>query len=58
MDQQSREASCRVTAAGFRQFIALTEIPETDKKDMADRIRETYAQGKAWGYGCHQQDVV
>ncbi|SIS66213.1 DUF2312 domain-containing protein [Paracoccus saliphilus] len=50
MDQQSSDASYRVTADELRQFIEQIESLEAEKKDIADRIKETYAESKARGY--------
>ncbi|MFV0491883.1 MAG: DUF2312 domain-containing protein [Pseudorhodobacter sp.] len=39
-----------VTADELRQFIEQIEQLEAEKKDIAERIREIYAESKARGY--------
>jgi uncharacterized protein (UPF0335 family) len=40
----------RVTAAELRQFIERIERLEAEKKDIAEQIKESFAEAKARGY--------
>lgn len=42
--------ACNVTADELRQMIEQIETLEGEKKDIADRIKEVYAESKARGY--------
>lgn len=44
------DASYNVTANELRQFVEQIEHLEAEKKDIADQIREVYAESKARGY--------
>lgn len=44
------DASYNVTASELRQFVEQIEHLEAEKKDIADQIREVYAESKARGY--------
>lgn len=43
-------ANYRVTAGELRQFVERIERLELEKKDIADQIKEVYAESKARGY--------
>ncbi|WP_424832953.1 DUF2312 domain-containing protein [Ruegeria sp.] len=43
-------ANYRVTAGELRQFVERIERLEMEKKDIADQIKEVYAESKARGY--------
>ena len=44
------DASYNVTANELRQFVEQIEHLEAEKKDIAEQIREVYAESKARGY--------
>jgi uncharacterized protein (UPF0335 family) len=50
MDEQSSDASYRVTADELRQFIERYERLEMEKKDLADQQKEVMAEAKGRGY--------
>lgn len=50
MDQAAEQDRYNVTAAELRQFIEQIEQLEAEKKDIAEQIREVYAESKARGY--------
>lgn len=43
-------ANYRVTAGELRQFVERIERLELEKKDIADQVKEVYAESKARGY--------
>ncbi|MDA7965496.1 DUF2312 domain-containing protein [Ruegeria sp.] len=43
-------ANYRVTAGELRQFVERIERLEMEKKDIADQVKEVYAESKARGY--------
>lgn len=47
---EDAEANYKVTAGELRQFVERIERLELEKKDIADQIREVYAESKARGY--------
>ncbi len=49
-DITSNDASYKVAAGELRQFVERIERLEAEKKDIADQIREVYAESKARGY--------
>lgn len=49
-DQDNATASYNVAAGELRQFIEQIEQLEAEKKDIAEQIREVYAESKARGY--------
>ncbi|GIT85576.1 DUF2312 domain-containing protein [Roseobacter sp. OBYS 0001] len=49
-DQAEAEATYKVTAGELRQFIERIERLESEKKDIAEQIREVYAETKSRGY--------
>jgi uncharacterized protein (UPF0335 family) len=50
MEDQSSDASYRVTADELRQFIERYERLEMEKKDLADQQKEVMAEAKGRGY--------
>lgn len=44
------DAQYKVTAGELRQFIERIERLEAEKKDIAEQIREVYAESKSRGY--------
>ncbi|WP_297769757.1 DUF2312 domain-containing protein [uncultured Roseovarius sp.] len=50
MDQQNEMSSYKVTADELRQFVERIERLEMEKKDIADQIKEVFAESKARGY--------
>lgn len=48
MEDQS--ATYRVTADELRQFVERIERLEQEKKDIADQVKEVYAESKGRGY--------
>ncbi|MGI3168453.1 DUF2312 domain-containing protein [Pseudooceanicola sp. C21-150M6] len=44
------EANYRVTAGELRQFVERIERLEAEKKDIADQIKEVFAESKSRGY--------
>jgi uncharacterized protein (UPF0335 family) len=50
MDEQTSDASYRVTADELRQFIERYERLEMEKKDLADQQKEVMAEAKGRGY--------
>lgn len=51
-DREVRDAAYRVTAAELRSFIERVEQLESDKADVAQDIKDTYAEAKSRGYDC------
>lgn len=49
-DNPNQTDSYNVTAAELRQFIERIEQLEAEKKDIAEQIREVYAESKSRGY--------
>lgn len=49
-DNPNQTDSYNVTAAELRQFIERIEQLEAEKKDIAEQIREVYAELKSRGY--------
>ncbi|PRY21560.1 uncharacterized protein (UPF0335 family) [Aliiruegeria haliotis] len=47
---EDTEMSYKVTAGELRQFIERIERLEAEKKDIADQIKEVFAESKARGY--------
>lgn len=50
MDQDNSHDNYRIAAGELRQFIEQIEQAEAEKKDIAERIKEIYAESKARGY--------
>lgn len=50
MDEQAELSSYKVTADELRQFVERIERLEAEKKDIADQIKEVFAESKARGY--------
>lgn len=44
------DSAYNVTAAELRQFIERIEALEAEKKDLAEQVREVYAESKSRGY--------
>ncbi|WP_297340960.1 DUF2312 domain-containing protein [Pseudophaeobacter sp.] len=44
------DSTYRVTAGELRQFVERIERLEAEKKDIAEQIREVYAETKSRGY--------
>ncbi|MCA0907427.1 DUF2312 domain-containing protein [Ruegeria marisrubri] len=47
---EEAEASYKVTSGELRQFVERIERLELEKKDIADQIKEVYAESKSRGY--------
>lgn len=47
---QTPDATYRVTADELRQFVERIERLEAEKKDIAEQIREVFAESKSRGY--------
>lgn len=50
MEENTTPESYRVTADELRQFVERIERLEMEKKDVADQIKEVYAESKSRGY--------
>lgn len=50
MDQDDATSSYKVTAGELRQFVERIERLEMEKKDIADQIKEVFAESKGRGY--------
>lgn len=50
MDQEDEVSSYKVTAGELRQFVERIERLEMEKKDIADQIKEVFAESKSRGY--------
>jgi uncharacterized protein (UPF0335 family) len=50
MNDMTSDDTYNVTANELRQFVERIERLETEKKDIADQIKEVYAESKARGY--------
>lgn len=48
--EQEQSDSYRVTAGELRQFIERLERLDTEKKDLADQMKEVMAEAKGRGY--------
>jgi len=49
-DREVRDKAFAVTADELRQFIERAEQMEAEKKDIADQVKEVFAEAKARGY--------
>ena len=49
-DENIAQEQYRVTADELRQFVEWIERLEADKKDIAEQVREVYAESRARGY--------
>ena len=50
IDDSTAEANYRVTAGELRQFIERFERLDAEKKDIADQIKEVFAELKGEGF--------
>lgn len=50
MEETTKPDSYRVTADELRQFVERIERLEMEKKDLADQIKEVFAESKSRGY--------
>ncbi|MDV7143513.1 DUF2312 domain-containing protein [Tropicimonas sp. TH_r6] len=50
MDQETTQDSYKVTANELRQFVERIERLEAEKKDIAEQVKEVYAESKSRGY--------
>ncbi len=50
LDDDAPSQSYRVAAAELRQFVERIERLESEKKDIADSVKEVYAEARARGY--------
>jgi len=50
MNDMTSDDTYTVTADELRQFIERIERLEAEKKDIADQVKEVYAESKARGY--------
>lgn len=50
MDDTAANSSYSVAAGELRQFVEQIEHLEQEKKDIAEQIKEIYAESKARGY--------
>lgn len=50
MDEDDATSSYKVTAGELRQFVERIERLEMEKKDIADQIKEVFAESKGRGY--------
>ncbi|AZV77800.1 DUF2312 domain-containing protein [Parasedimentitalea marina] len=48
--EQEKSDSYRVTAGELRQFVERLERLDTEKKDLADQMKEVMAEAKGRGY--------
>ena len=48
--EQEKSDSYRVTAGELRQFVERLEQLDTEKKDLADQMKEVMAEAKGRGY--------
>ena len=46
----SEDTTCSVTAGELRQFVERAERLEQEKKDIAEQIKEVFAEAKGRGY--------
>ena len=49
-DVEVRSAAYRVTAAELRQFVERYERLESERKDLAEQMKEVMAEARARGY--------
>jgi uncharacterized protein (UPF0335 family) len=49
-DREVRDKAFAVTADELRQFIERAEQLEAEKKDIAEQVKEVFAEAKARGY--------
>ena len=49
-DHEEASDSYKVTAGELRQFVERIERLEAEKKDIAEQVREGYAESKSRGY--------
>ena len=49
-DHEEASDSYKVTAGELRQFVERIERLESEKKDIAEQVREVYAESKSRGY--------
>lgn len=49
-DREVRDRAFAVTADELRQFIERAEQLEAEKKDIAEQVKEVFAEAKARGY--------
>lgn len=50
MEQETQSDSYKVTAGELRQFVERIERLESEKKDIAEQIKEVYSEIKGRGY--------
>jgi uncharacterized protein (UPF0335 family) len=50
MNDVTSDENYNVTANELRQFVERIERLEAEKKDIADQVKEVYAESKARGY--------
>ncbi len=50
MNDMTSDENYNVTANELRQFVERIERLEAEKKDIADQVKEVYAESKARGY--------
>ena len=50
LSEQEKSDSYRVTAGELRQFVERLERLDTEKKDLADQMKEVMAEAKGRGY--------
>lgn len=50
MEENTAPDTYRVTADELRQFVERIERLEVEKKDIAEQIKEVYAESKSRGY--------
>ncbi|WP_434286264.1 DUF2312 domain-containing protein [Celeribacter sp. SCSIO 80788] len=50
MTDQTTDSSYRVSADELRQFVERVERLEAEKNDIADQIKEVFAEAKGRGY--------
>ncbi len=50
MNDMTSDDTYNVTANELRQFVERIERLEAEKKDIADQVKEVYAESKARGY--------
>ena len=50
MEQETQSDSYKVTAGELRQFVERIERLESEKKDIADQIKEVKAEARGRGY--------
>ncbi len=53
MEDEIETSNYKVTAGELRQFVERIERLEAEKKDIADQIKEVFAESKARGYQYH-----